>query len=105
LDKFRNGPIDDRQQLLAELGVDEALDLLALRRVAFAARRVGQLRAGEDVEEREHPRICAGVTRRQLAVEDQPHGEIAQAIPEILAQLHASSFPLNSYPPCRGPRG
>src|SRR5882724_20912 len=38
------------ERRLVELGVDEALDLVALRRVALAAGPVGELRAREHVE-------------------------------------------------------
>src|SRR5437016_993122 len=61
LRKLADGPVDDLEQLLAELGVDEALDLLALRRVAPAAGLAGELGPRDDVEEGEHPREGVGV--------------------------------------------
>src|SRR5205807_6903224 len=80
LRKLGDGPVDDLEQLLAELGVDEAFDLLALRCVAPAAGLAGELRARDDVEEGEHPGAGLGVSGRQLAVERQAEGQVAEAI-------------------------
>src|SRR5262252_3045971 len=43
-DKLGDRLVHERQRLFVELGVDEALDLVALRRIALAARAVGELR-------------------------------------------------------------
>src|SRR5690349_6829576 len=57
LAKLGDDAVHELEDLLVELGVDEALDLLALRGVALAARLPRELRAREDVEELEHGRM------------------------------------------------
>src|SRR5436190_8630412 len=47
------------ERFLVELRVDEALDLVPLRRIALTGRAVGELRAGEDVEVLQHGGIAA----------------------------------------------
>src|SRR5262245_41295902 len=79
LAKLVDGLVDERHQFLAELGVDEALDLLALRGVTLPARLCGELGAREHVEKLEHGGLAAGIARRQDAVERQPEREIRQA--------------------------
>src|SRR2546425_4762973 len=88
LDKLVDDAIHQREHVVAELGVEEALELLALRGVTLATGLAGELRAGEMVEEFEHCRIAPGVAARELAIEHQPHGEIGQPIDEVLAQFH-----------------
>src|SRR5436190_19443832 len=50
LRKLGDRPVDDVEPLLAELRVDEALDLLALRGVAAPAGLARQLSSRDDVE-------------------------------------------------------
>src|SRR5262249_38431329 len=49
--------IHERQDVVIELGVDEALDLLALRRIPPPARFSGQLRARDEIQVLEHRRL------------------------------------------------
>src|SRR5262249_33427353 len=74
-DKLGDGPGDERERLVVELRVDEALDLLALRRVALAAGAVRELRAGQQVEVLQHRGVPAGIAARQLLVEGEADGE------------------------------
>src|SRR5690349_15408968 len=53
-DKLGDRLVHERERVLVELRVDEALDLVALRGVALAAGTLGELRAGEEIEELEH---------------------------------------------------
>src|SRR5262249_33466690 len=72
-----------RQRLVVEFGVDEALDLLALRSVALAARGLGELRAGEEIEVAEHGRLPPRVAARELAVEGEADGQEREAVFQI----------------------
>src|SRR5881628_3593322 len=88
LGKLGHRPLDEGKNVLAELGVDEALDLLALRRVPPAAGIARELRTGQQVEELEHPRKGTRIASGQLLVERQAHGEICQAVLQVLGQFH-----------------
>src|SRR5690242_489154 len=91
LRKLGDGAVDDLEQLLAELGVDEALDLLALRGVAAAACLAGELGAGDHVEKGEHPGAGVGVSARQLPVERESERQVAEAILGIFGEFHRAS--------------
>src|SRR5581483_7135408 len=91
LDKLGHDAVDEVERRLVELGIDEALELLALRGVALAARVPRELRARDPVEKLEHRGIAAGIAGRELAVECQPHGEERAAVLEIFAEPHLSS--------------
>src|SRR5207244_2973181 len=88
LDKLGDGAIDDREHLFAELGVDEALELFALRSVSFASRLTGHLCAGEHVQVGEHPRMGAGIGAGELVVEQHPESQISEPVLRVLVEFH-----------------
>src|SRR5213592_3092736 len=61
-----DGTLHEVEHVFTELGVDEALDLLALGGVAPAARLGRELRAGQHIEEREQAGVRARVRAREL---------------------------------------
>src|SRR6185503_10160586 len=87
-----DGAIDEVENLLAELGIDEALELLTLGGVALAAGVLRELRAGEHVEKLEHAGMRAGVAARELPIERQPQRQVGQPVLEVLVQLHANDL-------------
>src|SRR5262245_22798565 len=67
--KLGHRAVHEVHYLVAEFGVDEALDLLLLRSIASPARILGELRPGQQVEEFEHARMGPRIGARELAIE------------------------------------
>src|SRR5262245_10591296 len=83
--------IHERQDVVIELGVDEALDLLALRRVPPPTRLSRELRPRDDIQVLEHRRLRGGIDAGEEPIEDEPHGEKGQAVFEFLVEFHSPS--------------
>src|SRR5262245_25518306 len=88
LRKLVDGTIHEREDLLAELGVDEALDLVALRGVTPATGFARERRPGEDVEQPERAGMRARIATRELAIERQPQGQVGEAVLRVFRELH-----------------
>src|SRR6266403_47907 len=100
LDNFGDGTAHEVEHVFAELGVDEALDLLALGGVAPAARLGRELRAGQHVEGREQAGVRARIRARELLIERQAEHQVRQPVLEIFRQLHSSLDLLAQLAPC-----
>src|SRR2546427_325124 len=92
----RSGKLGDRavhelEHLVAELGVDEALDLLPLRGVAAPTGVLGELASGQQVEELEHAAMGPRIAARELAIERQPQRQVGEAVLQVFRQLHVLS--------------
>src|SRR5262249_49731932 len=83
--------VHEGKDILIELGVDEALDLLALRRIPPPARLTGQLRAGDEIQIFEHRGLRGRVDPGKEPIEHEPHGEKGQAVLEFLVEFHSPS--------------
>src|SRR2546428_2913167 len=99
LDNFGDGTAHEVEHVFAELGVDEALELLALGGVPPAARLGRELRAGQHVEEREQAGVRARIRARELLIERQAEHQLCQPVLEIFRQLHALSTSWLSWRP------
>src|ERR1043166_8563170 len=108
----RSGKLADRafhevEHLIAELGIDKALDLLPLRGVAASTGLLGELCPGQQVEELEHPTMGSGIGARELVIERQPQGQVRETVLQVFRHLHArspgSAPQLAPSPPCTWP--